>query len=82
MRQMLHIFYFAVFMFLHKGYKPIDLETIERKDFIKFHDGVWNGDISLADSNMKLEYALVHMEQIRHNMQMKRLDESLRIISK
>lgn len=82
MRQMLHVFYFTVLMFLHKGAQPIDLDNITKQDFTKFHEGMWNSDISLADSDIKLQYALIHLEQLRRNMQLKRLDESLRIVSK
>ncbi len=82
MRQMLHVFYFTVLMFLHKGARPIDLDNITKQDFTKFHESMWNSDISLADSDTKLQYALIHLEQLRRNMQLKRLDESLRIVSK
>jgi len=82
MRQMLHVFYFTVLVFLHKGDKPIDLDNIQKQDFTKFHKGMWNSDISLADDNTRLQYALIHLEQLKCNMQLKRLDESLRIVSK
>ena len=82
MRQMLHMFYFTFLTLFHTGDKPIDINSVEKQDFTQFHDGMWNSEISLASDNIKLQYALLHMEQLRRNMQLKRLDESLQIVSR
>lgn len=80
MRQMLHMFYFAVFMLLGSKGKPID-PNMGKPDFIDFHDRIWEGEINLAADEAKLQYAWVHMEQFLLNMRSKRFEDSLSIVS-
>ena len=82
MRQLLHVHYFAFLMLIHPGEKPINLATIRKYGFSEFHDGLWNGEISLVESDRRLEYAVVHMEQVRRNMESMRLEESLRTVAR
>lgn len=72
--------YFIVFMLFASKGKPIDL-NIEKPDFRDFHDRIWAGEISLADDEIKLQYAWVHMDQVLKNMQTRRFEEALRIVS-
>jgi thiamine kinase-like enzyme len=81
MRQVLHISYFTFFMLL--GSAPgeqIDL-NLPKQSFREFHDRIWAGEISLATNDVRQQYAWVHMEQLRHNLQQKRFDDSLHIVS-
>lgn len=80
MRQVLHMFYFTVFMLIGSKGKPID-PNMEKPDFRDFHDRIWAGEISLADDEAKMQYAWVHMEQLLLNMRAKRFEDSLRIVS-
>ncbi|MFC0515733.1 phosphotransferase [Mucilaginibacter angelicae] len=81
MRQVLHLFYFIVFMLVGKAAgKSIDFEN-PKPGFREFHDKIWAGRISLADMDARLLYALVHMEQLRNNMHLQRLEDSLSIVA-
>jgi hypothetical protein len=82
MRQIMHISYFTVFMVLGaaKGMK-IDLNSQERHDFRNYHDLMWTGKIDLASEGPRIEYAFVHFDQVRRNLQTKRFDESLKILA-
>jgi aminoglycoside phosphotransferase (APT) family kinase protein len=81
MRQLLHLFYAVVFIQLGKTPdKPVDF-NIPIPGFIEYHDLIWAGNISLANADNKLLYAQVHMEQLRHNLRLKRFEESLLIVS-
>jgi thiamine kinase-like enzyme len=82
MRQIMHISYFTVFMVLvaSRGEK-IDLNSIEKHDFRYYHDRMWEGKIDLGPNEPRLEYALVHLEQLKSNLQTKRFEEALQIVS-
>jgi aminoglycoside phosphotransferase (APT) family kinase protein len=81
MCQLLHLFYFIVFMLSGKtAGKPIDYHML-KPGFREFHDGIWAGEISLANMDARLQYALVHKEQLLHNMQLKRLQDSLEVVA-
>jgi thiamine kinase-like enzyme len=77
----LHFYYFIFLMVLDSGEKPIDVSTISKRDFREFHDGLWNGAISLTQTDTKREYAMLHLEQFKLKAQTMRLEDSLRIIS-
>jgi thiamine kinase-like enzyme len=81
MRQLLHTYYFIFFMFFGAEGKPVD-PNMDKPDFRDFHDGIWNDEISLVNSDVKVKYAWVHMEQFLYNSRMKRFEESLNIVSK
>ncbi len=82
MRQVMNISYFVVFMYIvAKKVKLIAIESIARHDFREYHSRMWNGNIDLAPDEAKLEYALVHMDQLLLSLQTKRFEEALRIIT-
>jgi thiamine kinase-like enzyme len=87
MRQMLHVFYFTFFLLLvSPDGAPIDL-NFAKPDFRDFHDRMWAGKIDLGKVNspnndVRKQYVLVHIEQLRHNLRLKRFDDSLNIVSK
>jgi len=82
MRQIIHMSYFTVFMVVvaAKG-KQIDINAIAKHDFRDFHNRMWAGEIDLAFDEPRLEYALTHLEQLGRNLQTKRFEDSLRIVS-
>lgn len=82
MQQILHFYYFMLLMAIDKGEKPIDLAKIKKRGFREFHNGMWNGEISLANTNTKREYALLHLEQFRLKTQSNRFEDSLKITSR
>jgi len=81
MRQLLHIFYFTVFMRIcFTAGEKIDLDSV-KPNFREFNDRMWAGEIDLAGIDNKQLYAWVHLEQVRHNMRLKRFEDSLKVIS-
>jgi aminoglycoside phosphotransferase (APT) family kinase protein len=81
MSQLLHLFYLAYFLLVCSNAGiPIDLH-LPRPGFKAFHDGIWSGNISLADSDHKQQYAFAHMEQLLHNFQLKRYETSLQTVA-
>jgi thiamine kinase-like enzyme len=82
MRQIMHMSYFTVFMLVVAATrKQIDINVIPKHEFRDFHSRMWAGEINLAFDERRLEYALVHLEQLRQNLRTKRFEESLRIVS-
>lgn len=80
MRQLLHIFYFTVFMRIcFTAGEKIDLDSV-KPDFREFNDRMWAGEIDLTSIDNKQLYAWVHLEQVRHNMGLKRFEDSLRVV--
>jgi thiamine kinase-like enzyme len=81
MQQVYHMSYFTFFMLLCSAASvPIDL-NLPRPNFRTFHDDIWAGKVDLADHDARQLYAWVHMEQLKHNLRLKRFDDSLRIVS-
>ncbi len=81
MRQVLHISYFTVFMlFGSAAGEQID-PNLAKPGFREFHDRVWTGEITLETNNFRQQYAWAHLEQLRHNLQLKRFEDALRIVS-
>lgn len=81
MRQLLHLFYFIVFMLVGKTQGKVIDFNMSKPGFREFHDRIWAGEISLANMDARLQYALVHREQLLDNMQLQRLNDSLRIVA-
>jgi thiamine kinase-like enzyme len=81
MSQVLHMSYFTFLMLqVSDANKPIELNpTIP--EFREFHDQMWAGKITLENNDTRQEYALVHMQQFRNNLNKKRFEESLYIVS-
>ena len=82
MRQIMHMSYVTVFLVIvaAKGIK-IDLDRIAKHDFRDFHDRMWAGEVDLALDDTRLEYAVVHLNQLRQNLQAKRFEESLELVA-
>jgi aminoglycoside phosphotransferase (APT) family kinase protein len=79
MRQIVHTFYFTCFILLSNPQGPIDIDT-PRPNYREFHNRIWSGEISLADMDNRRLYALVHMDQLKQNLQSQRLEDSIRIV--
>ena len=79
MRQILHMSYAAVFLALRGATTPVDASAAVR-GFREFHDRVWSGEISLAGTDAKIEYARVHLKQALAEMHASRFDEAMRIV--
>jgi aminoglycoside phosphotransferase (APT) family kinase protein len=79
MRQILHMSYAAVFLAFGAAGQAVDASAKVR-DFRDFHDRVWTGEISLAGSQAKIEYARVHLKQALSEMHAPRFAEALRIV--
>jgi hypothetical protein len=80
MRQMVHMFYAAMFLLLGSAGKPIEANA-PTPDFREFHDGIWAGEISLAGNATRVQYGRVHLNQLRRNMQAARFEEALRVVA-
>jgi aminoglycoside phosphotransferase (APT) family kinase protein len=80
MRQVLHMFYAAVFLLLGSAGKPIS-QSVNLPSFRDFHRRIWAGEINLADNDLKIVYGMVHWEQLLQNMRRSRFDEALGIVS-
>ncbi|WP_160672356.1 phosphotransferase [Clostridium sp. C8-1-8] len=81
MQQLLHIQYLCIFVMYASKTISIKFDNI-KVDFKEFHERMWQGKIDLANDEMKLEYALVHMNKLLSNINTKRFKDSLDIISK
>ncbi len=80
MSQVVHMFCFTLCTVLRSPGKSIDINK-GTLSFHEFHDRLWNCEISLADSDETQHYALVHLKELRNNIQTNRFDESLRIVA-
>jgi aminoglycoside phosphotransferase (APT) family kinase protein len=80
MRQVMHMFYAAMFLFLGSSGKPIN-QSENAPEFRDFHHRIWAGEVNLADNVMKTAYGRVHWEQVLQNTRQSRFDEALRIVS-
>ena len=80
MRQVVHMFYAAVFLLLGSAGKPIG-RSENLPSFREFHRRIWAGEVNLADNDLKILYGMVHWEQLLQNMRRTRFDEALGIVS-
>ncbi len=80
MRQVLHMFYAAVFLLLGSRVSPLE-EGGEVPSFRDFHQRIWAGEVDLADNGMKIVYGLVHWKQLLDNVRQPQFEEALRIVS-
>ena len=80
MRQVVHMFYAAVFLLLGSEGKPIS-QSEDPPSFRDFHRRIWAGEVNLADNDMKTLYGMVHWERLLHNMRQTRFDDALGIVS-
>jgi len=80
MQQVAHIFYALGFLWLGSSGKPIDWSE-NAPEFRDFHRRMWDGEVNLADNQMKIVYGRVHLERLLQNVQRARFNEALRIVS-
>jgi aminoglycoside phosphotransferase (APT) family kinase protein len=81
MSQLLHLFYGAYFLLIcANAGVSIDV-AIPCPDFRAFHNDIWTGNISLANTDARQQYAFVHLEQLQRNFRLKRFEESLEIVA-
>ncbi len=80
MRQILHMSYTAVFFAFGGSSTPVDT-TANLRDYREFHDRAWSGEIILAGSEAKIEYARVHLKEALAEMHAPRFAEAMRIVS-
>lgn len=80
MRQVLHMFYAAVFMLLGSGGKPVSLSE-EEPSFAEFHRRIWLGEIDLANPGSQIIYGTVHWRRLLQGIRGLRFDEAARIVS-
>lgn len=81
MRQMLHVSYFTFFMYLgHAPGEQIEV-SLPVSNFRDFSDQVWTGRITLENNDARQQYAWVHLEQLKQNLQSKRFRHSMKIIA-
>jgi aminoglycoside phosphotransferase (APT) family kinase protein len=81
MRQVVHVFYGAVFILLGSAGKPVS-ERDHLPSFGDFHRRIWAGEVDLADNGPKVVYGMVHWEHVLRNMRRPRFNEALRSVSK
>lgn len=81
MRAILHFFYFTFLIALDNGENPIDVATLRRHDFNRFHKEMWGGGTELKDAQIKREYAMIHFERFMTVTDERRMQESLQLIS-
>jgi thiamine kinase-like enzyme len=80
MSQVVHMFCFTLCTVLGSPGKSIDI-NMSTLSFNKFHEGLWNCEISLANNDETKHYAIIHLKELKNNMQTKRFDECLRIVA-
>ena len=75
-----HMFCFTLCIMSVTVGKPIDINNIVHPGFREFHHRLWKGEINLANKEAKLQYGLVHLEELKRKMNTRRLEESLQIV--
>jgi thiamine kinase-like enzyme len=81
MQQILHVYYFTIFIMVGAEGKPVDTRNIIYPDFRPFHDQMWKGEINLADNAAKLQYAWVHQKEFIRKTSTERFEDSLHIVA-
>lgn len=80
MKQIAHIFYAMGFLWIGSAGKQVKLSG-QAPEFSDFYQRFWTGDIKLDDSETKIAFARVHLEQVLQNSQKPPFNEALRIVS-
>jgi thiamine kinase-like enzyme len=81
MQQLIYLIYGCYFMLLAaKDGNAVDLQSAI-PEFRTFHDRVWKGELYLLDKTIQAQYARVHLERVRQNLQLERFEESLKLVS-
>ncbi len=78
MRQVVHMSYAMVFMFLGSEGQPIGAAEAAQ-GFSDFHEAIWSGTLTLVTTKSRLQYGKVHLRQLLINMQTERFEQALRI---
>lgn len=81
MQQRLHFYYFLFLKVIDRGAPSLEQALLPTHDFREFHNGLWKGEITLADTETKRAYARLHIEQFRQKAQSPRFEESLRLMT-
>ncbi len=82
MRQVMHVSYFAVFLVVvHHKKVAIDIETATKHDFRDFHNKIWAGEMDLTPEDRKIEYALVHLNEVTKNIATPRFKQAMELVS-
>jgi len=79
MQQLMHFFYFTFFAQISAGGKPVDMSE-PVPPFRQFHDGMWNGEITMKDNGPRLQYARVHLQRLQENIKTARFEEALKVV--
>jgi thiamine kinase-like enzyme len=80
MRQVIHMFYAAVFLMLGSAGKPVNHDE-SLPSFRDFHQRIWGGEVNLADQATRIVYGRVHWERLLQNVRQARFEEALGIVS-
>jgi hypothetical protein len=80
MRQVVHMFYAAVFLMLASAGKPLNLGEI-LPSFPDLHQQIWRGEFTLENPAARIVYGRVHWEQLLQNIRQPRFEEALGIVS-
>ena len=80
MRQVMHMFYAAVFLMLGSAGQPVSQDE-GLPSFRNFHQRIWAGEVRLADQAARIVYGRVHWEQLLQNLRKARFEEALGIVS-
>jgi thiamine kinase-like enzyme len=78
-QQIVHLFCFVLCAQPAGAGKPVDVD-MKTPTFREFHNSLWAGTINLGDSNLKHQYALVHLQQLQYNLLLPRFEESLAVV--
>jgi Ser/Thr protein kinase RdoA (MazF antagonist) len=79
MQQIVHAFYLSTFILFSNTQAPVNI-NLPRPGYHEFNERIWSGEISLADMDNRRLYALVHMDQLKHNLQSPRFEDSMHIV--
>jgi hypothetical protein len=80
MRQVLHMFYAAVFRMLGSAAKAANQEE-SLPSFWNFHRRIWAGEVNLRDQAARIVYGRVHWERLLQNVREPRFEQALSIVS-
>jgi len=80
MRQALHVFY-AAFLLVTASRAGVSIDsTATRPDFDDFHRRLISGEVDLTKPEAKVQYAFVHLDAAKQQVQTPRFDEALALV--
>jgi hypothetical protein len=81
MRQALHVFY-AAFLLVTASRGGASIDSNEtRPDFRDFHDRLISGEVDLTKPEAKVQYAFVHLDAAKRQVQTPRFEEALALVA-